>query len=113
MTPTTVALSHPDLTQAVVGLRRAADQLERRRATTEHQVDVLLDGGWSGAAAASYREGWEDWRTGCAEVIGALSTMADLVDTARADLDAADVSSRDAHGAVSARLAERLTGRRG
>lgn len=107
MTPS-IALLHPDLTHAVVGLRRAADQLERRREQTEQRVDDLLDGGWSGAAASSYREGWAEWRAGCAEVIGALSTMADLVVAAGADLDAADVSSRDAHGVVSGRLAERL-----
>ena len=104
----TITMSHPDLAQAVVGLRRAADHLERRRGQAERQVDTLLDGGWSGAAASSYLEGWREWRAGCAEVIGALGTMADLVVAAGADLDVADEASSDAHGILSARLAERL-----
>lgn len=109
----TITMSHPDLAQAVVGLRRVADHLERRREKAEHQVDTLLDGGWSGAAASSYLEGWQDWRAGCVDVIGALSTMADLAVAAGADLDVADIASSDAHGVVSARLAGRLSGRLG
>lgn len=104
----TIHLSHPDLAQTVGALRRTSDSLEQSRASTERQVDCLLDGGWSGAAAAAYGEGWQEWRAGCREVLASLAVMIDLVVAAGADLDTADVTSRDVHEALQGRVAERL-----
>lgn len=104
----TITLSHPDLAQAVAGLRRVGDVLHRRRSITERQVDALLDGGWSGAAATAYLEGWQEWRAGCDEVLESLATMADLVVAAGVDLDTADVGVRDVHESLTGRLVERL-----
>jgi WXG100 family type VII secretion target len=104
----TILLSHPDLARAVAGLRLAGDALEQRRESVEAQVECLLDGGWAGSAAASYREGWEEWRAGCREVLAALEQMADLVVAAGDGLDAADSGARDACTVLAGRLQERL-----
>ena len=49
---------HPAFRAAVADVAAAADRLRADRDRVAHQVDVLLDGGWSGTAAASYAEGW-------------------------------------------------------
>ncbi|MDO9456586.1 WXG100 family type VII secretion target [Nocardioides sp.] len=81
----TLNLVHTDLLTTVAELRDVASTLEAERRRTDLAVDVLLDGGWSGRAAAAYLEGWEDWRTGCDQVLAALASMAELIALARAD----------------------------
>lgn len=107
MTHPAIQLSHPDLADTVAALHRVSDDLERRRRVTERQVDLLLDGGWSGRAASAYLEGWEEWRSGCADVLGALRTMTTLMLEAGAELDGADDAARGALASVT-RLVERL-----
>lgn len=81
----TLNLVHADLTDAVAELRDVADTLETERRRTDRMVDVLLDGGWSGRAAAAYLEGWEEWRRGCETVLAALASMSELIGGAHAD----------------------------
>ena len=81
----TLDLVHADLTSTVAELRDVASALEAQRRRAGLAVDALLDGGWAGRAAAAYREGWEEWRVGCAQVLAALSDMADLVGVCHAD----------------------------
>lgn len=101
-------LSQHDLVVTVAELRRISDDLDRQRATCERAVDLLLDGGWTGAAARGYLEGWEEWRAGSAEVLSGLRTMAELILRAGADLAEADAGSRDLLTSLTARLGERL-----
>lgn len=75
----TIELVHADILTTVAELRDVASALEAERRRTDLAVDVLLDGGWSGQAAAAYLEGWEEWRTGCDQVLAALASMAELV----------------------------------
>ena len=107
MTHPAIQLSHPDLADTVAALHRVSDDLERRRHLTERQVDLLLDGAWSGVASRAYLEGWEEWRSGCAEVLGALRTMATLMVETGAEIDGADDAARGVLVSVT-RLVERL-----
>ncbi|MEN8672862.1 WXG100 family type VII secretion target [Nocardioides sp.] len=108
----TINLIHADLAEAVAALSQVADRLEHRRATTEQQVDTLVEG-WTGAAAATYVEGWEEWRSGSSEVTSALRTMADLIWAAGRDQTEADEASRTASAALTGRVADRLVERLG
>ncbi|GAA5145886.1 hypothetical protein GCM10023340_15950 [Nocardioides marinquilinus] len=78
-----LALLHPEVAAAVAELRDVADRLVARRRATDRAVDVLLDGGWSSRASLAFAEGWQEWRSGCDEVVAALATMAELVAVAR------------------------------
>lgn len=89
---------------AVADVRRTAEQLGRDRDRVARRVDELLDGGWTGTAAAAYAEGWEDWKRSSSVVLTALSTMADLLDATHADVTSTDASS----GAGMDRLRARL-----
>jgi uncharacterized protein YukE len=88
-----------------VGRVRAAvtvlDETERRAA---RDVDRLLDGGWSGAAASSFAAAWEEWLVGAAEVRSALVSIADSLVVVRRELVLADLGSV----ATADRIRERL-----
>ena len=105
----TINLVHPDLIDTVALLRRAADSLDAERRVTERQVDVLLDGGWSGGAARAYLEGWEAWRCGCDQVLAALHAMAELIASARVDLVTQDDNACTALQSLSSDLLRRLS----
>ncbi len=79
----TLQLIPAELVDAVVELRRVHALLGDARREAARDVDVLLDGGWSGRAATVFAGGWEEWRHGCDEVLDALDTMASLVEQAR------------------------------
>ena len=53
-----VRLEHPAFRAAVADVAAAADRLRADRDRVARRVEVLLDGGWSGTAAAAYAEGW-------------------------------------------------------
>lgn len=78
----TVQLIPADLVEAVADLRRVHALLGDARRQAAREVDVLLDGGWAGRAAEAFAGGWDEWRAGCEEVLGALDTMAALFDLA-------------------------------
>lgn len=100
----TINLIDPDLIDTVAVLRRTADALDAERRATDRQVDALLDGGWAGAAARAYVEGWESWRAGCDELLAALHTMASLIASARADLVVQDGLASDALRSLGSHL---------
>ena len=86
MKTVTIRLDHHAHLDAVTGLHASADRLAQHQRTVSRDVETLLDGGWCGGAASSYREAWEQWEAGGADVVAALATMADLVAAARVDL---------------------------
>jgi WXG100 family type VII secretion target len=52
-------------------------------------VETLLDG-WRGPAGTSFAAGWTEWRAGASDVLGALGTMARLLDSTAHDYDGAE-----------------------
>jgi len=88
-----------------IGRVRAAvarlDETERRAA---RDVDRLLDGGWRGAAAESFRVAWEEWRAGAADVRLGLGSIAESLTVVRRELVLTDLGSV----AAADRIRERL-----
>ena len=99
-----ITLDHTAFRAAVADVHAAADRLRDDRDRVAQEVDGLLDGGWSGAAATAYADGWDDWKQAAARVLAGLDTMGALLKAAHADLARSDVSS----GASIAQLAARL-----
>jgi len=89
---------------AVADVRRTAEQLGHDRDRIARRVEDLLDGGWSGAAATAYAEGWDDWQRSASVLVAGLAAMADLLDAAYVDVTETDVGS----GAGLDRLTKRL-----
>jgi WXG100 family type VII secretion target len=99
-----ITLDHTAFRAAVADLHASADRLRDDRDRIAREVDGLLDGGWSGAAASAYAEGWADWKDGAARVLAGLEAMAHLLDATQADL----VRGDDSSGGSLARLSTRL-----
>jgi len=100
----TICLDPASFDPVLADVRRALADLAETRARAVREVDALLDGGWSGAAATSFGRGWSEWSAGAAAVESALDGMAGAMVVARSRIVVADDT-----GAVSmARLTARL-----
>lgn len=99
----TLTADHAAFRDTVADLHDAAGRLGGSRDRAARSVDALL-GGWRGAAASSYAEGWAEWRDGADRVLEGLAAMATLLDAVAADLSATDSTSGDALARLSARL---------
>ena len=63
----------------VADLEAIAARLRVDRDRASWQVETLLDGGWSGAAATAYAEGWAAWCDGADRVLDGLEAMTELL----------------------------------
>ena len=99
-----LCVDHPDFRAVVADVAAASDRLLADRDRVAHQVDVLLDGGWSGAAATSYAEAWSDWCTGAERVLDGLVAMGQLLGAVHLDLTERDLGAQSGMARLTARL---------
>lgn len=88
-----ITADHPAFRAAVADVRRAADLVRADRLRATARVDVLLDRGWQGAAAASYAVGWAEWTRAADAVQHGLATMGDLLEAVDRDLVRTDAAA--------------------
>ena len=84
-----------DFHASVVDVRRAASLLAEAHGHADGQVSLLLDGGWSGAAADAFGEAWRDWARAASLVVRDLEASAEVLARVHAmsvtvDLEAVD-----------------------
>jgi WXG100 family type VII secretion target len=99
-----LCVDHPAFRAAVADVAAASDRLRADRDRVAHQVEVLLDGGWSGAAATSYAEAWSDWCFGAEQVLEGLVAMGQLLDAVHLDLSERDLGAQSGLDRLTARL---------
>ena len=68
----------------------------------------FLGSGWTGVAADSFVDGWDDWVAAAADVEEGLVAMSELLVAARNGFVAQDQASQQTLDAISARIIERL-----
>ncbi|WP_162249823.1 MULTISPECIES: WXG100 family type VII secretion target [unclassified Nocardioides] len=88
----------------VTELGAIAARLHADRDRASRQVETLLDGGWSGAAATAYDEGWADWQAGADRVLDGLEAMTDLLRGVERSFVTTDRDGAAAVGRLTARL---------
>lgn len=80
--------------------------------TDRDRIDKIITGyvqkGWTGVAADSYLEAWEDWRDGADIVLDGLTTMGELLQAAHVDFTRQDAKSQAELDALSALIVARL-----
>ncbi len=103
-----ILVVHAEFDRGRREVERAAEALGATRRRADRQVAALLDGDWSGPASAAFREGWDDWVRGAADVAEGLHAAGSLMAVAQRDLVEQDLGSRARLDAVSARILERL-----
>jgi WXG100 family type VII secretion target len=99
-----VLLGHHEFSLGIERVRAAVLQLDETERRAARDVDRLLDGGWTGAAASAFAAAWEDWLAGAADVRVALGSIAESLVVVRRELDLADLGSV----AATDRIRERL-----
>lgn len=93
-----IHLGYDAMALARARLREAAEQLEEARSTAARQVENLMDGGWSGAAADAFNDAWQDWLGGAGSVCDALEQIELALCATQRDLIARD---EDAEGLLA------------
>lgn len=100
----TIRLEHDTVAAALADVRRAAGDLAEMRERAVGKVATLLDGGWSGAAASSFADGWADWTAAADDVTAGLHHLADALALAQHRLELQDAEVRGAVDRLVARL---------
>lgn len=60
-------------------LTEIGDELRTELDRLKSEMDELFAAGWQGKAADGFAQGWDWWRAGAREVLGALRDMAGLL----------------------------------
>jgi WXG100 family type VII secretion target len=76
-----IVLGYDEMRAAAAEATAVLEQLQRACDRGEAEVARLLDGGWSGAAAASFAEAWAQWCSGAVSVRVGLASLASRVDS--------------------------------
>ncbi len=100
----TYSVELDQLAQARVRVDRIAREIQVEGAALARLTDELLDGGWSGGAAATYREGWAEWKTGANDLLEALETMAALLGQSRVSYEHVEDFSRSDYRGTAHRI---------
>lgn len=88
----------------VTQIEAAAARLRADRDRISGQVETLLDGGWRGAAATAYGEGWAEWHAGADRVLDGLETMVRLLRAVEVSFEERDHDAGASVHRIRARL---------
>ncbi len=105
---TTVALIHEAFSKGIADVRVGAERLRRDRDSIDTRVGGFLGAGWTGVAADSFVDAWEEWKAGATDVLEGLTAMGDLLEAAHRDFVASDEESQQNLDRIAARIVDRL-----
>ena len=104
----TINLVHQAMCKAQRDLAAASERLADERASADRRVTGFLGSGWTGVAADSFVDTWDDWKLAAARVSGGLEAMQQLLVVVHRDLTDQDEASQVALDRVSQRIVDRL-----
>ena len=105
-----INLTHAAFAKARSDVDRAAERLQRDRDTIDQRVSAYLGAGWTGVAADSFVEAWDDWKVAAGDVLEGLRAMELLLEATHRDFVETDDASQQNLDQLSARLVDRLGG---
>ncbi|MEI7059238.1 WXG100 family type VII secretion target [Nocardioides sp. CCNWLW239] len=105
---TTTAMTLAAFNRALGDVDTAVDRIATSKTTADRQMRSLLGGGWTGVAADSVSEAWDEWVAAADEVREALAGMGHLLTATRDDFVQQDDASQQQADSISAKLIERL-----
>lgn len=94
--------------KGIGNVRSASDLLGKDRRAIDQRVRGFLGHGWTGVAAESFVDAWDDWVAAAGDVEEGLVAMNELLVAARNDFVAQDEASQQTLDAISARIIDRL-----
>jgi WXG100 family type VII secretion target len=99
-----IRLDPSDFHASVADLHRACDDISIAREEARAKVGQLLDGGWSGAAADAFAQGWADWLRAARVVEEELGATAVALAHVKASVGVADADAASSLAALEDRL---------
>lgn len=105
-----ITLTHAAFAKAKSDVQLGSERLKKDRDSIDERVSGFLGSGWTGVAADSFVEGWEEWKAAAGDVLQGLVSMGELLDAVHQDFIQADDSSQNSLDQVSARVIDRLGG---
>jgi WXG100 family type VII secretion target len=103
-----VELIHEAFRTAISDVATGAETLVSARDAADARVGGFLRSGWTGVAADSFVDAWDEWKVAAGDVLDGLVAMQQLLDAAHRDFVQADEGSQQALDSISARIVERL-----
>ena len=104
----TIEIQHEAFRRGIADVRAAVDRLDRDEHRIDGRVSGFLQSGWTGVAAASFVDAWEEWKQAADDVREGLAAMGELLDATHRDLINQDDASQAVLDGVSARILDRL-----
>ena len=104
----TVNMVHQAMRKAKSDVATASERLVDERAKADRRVIGFLGSGWTGAAADSFVDAWDDWKLAADQVKDGLDAMGQLLDAVHRDMTQQDEASQLALDRLSQRIADRL-----
>lgn len=104
----TINLLHEAFTKGKSDVHQGALRLRDDRDDIDRQVSGFLRDGWTGVAADSFVEAWDDWKVAATDVLEGLESMGALLRAAHIDFVTQDEDAQHRLDQISARIIERL-----
>lgn len=104
----TINLTFQSFEKGIDDVRRGADRLSADKSRIDQRVRGFLQSGWTGVAADSFVDAWDEWKTAADDVHEALVAMGELLVVTRDDFVQQDDASQRRSDAVAARILDRL-----
>lgn len=104
----TINLTLRSFDRGIDDVRKGADRLSDDKSRIDARVRGFLQSGWTGVAADSFVEAWDDWKTAADDVHEALTAMGELLVVTRDDFIQQDEASQQRSDEVAARIVDRL-----
>ena len=104
----TLEVQHEAFRRGIADVRAATDRLDQDERRIDGRVSGFLRSGWTGVAADSFVEAWDEWKQAADDVREGLTAMGELLDATHRDLVSQDDASQAALDGVSARIIDRL-----
>ncbi len=103
-----VEVIHEAFRTAISDVGNGVETLTEARDTADARVTGFLRAGWTGVAADSFVDAWDEWKVAARDVLDGLVAMQQLLDAAHRDFVQADDASQQALDSISARIVARL-----
>jgi WXG100 family type VII secretion target len=104
----TINMVHQAMHKAKSDVAAASERLADERARADRRVTGLLGSGWTGVAADSFVDTWDDWKLAADQVVDGLDAMRQLLDVVHRDLTEQDEAAQVALDQISQRILDRL-----
>lgn len=103
-----VQVIHDAFRKGVQDVAAATSRLEKDKKNIDARVSGFLAAGWTGVAAESFSEAWDDWKLAADDVKQGLEAMGQLLEAAHRDFIEQDTDSQQTMDQIARRVIERM-----